>query len=1120
MGRERELGELEARLGDALSGRGSLVLIGGEPGIGKSRLAEELSNLAVEQGAKVLWGRCWEAGGAPAYWPWVQAIRTYLRNGDTQALLSQLGSGAADVAQMIPDIHDLFPDLRQPPTLDPEGARFRLFDSTTAFLRSAASTQPLVLVLDDLHAADASSLHLLQFVARELADAHLLIICAYRDEGMHLPPHLASTLAEVSRQRVTHVTHLAGLGESEVARFIEWILDGSAPQGLVAAVHGKTNGNPLFVGEVVRFLAEEGQLQAREKPLPLRITIPPRVREVIGRRLVLLSEECHRILTLASVLGREFRIDALARVGESSAEALLEVVDEGIAARVVTDVPGTIGRLRFSHALMRDALYEDLTTAQRSRLHGEIGEALEGLYAEDLEPHLAELAHHFCEAVPGGDMDKAVDYARRAGERAVALLAYEEGVRLFSLAVQVLEMSGQVGGEPYCRLLLALGDSQARGGDLTQAKETLLRAADFARKRSMPRDLAAAALGYGGGFVWSRAGGDHRLVPLLEDALRSLPEGDSEIRARLMARLAGALRDEPSRVPQDRLSQEAVDMARRVGDPATLSYALEGRLAATWWPENPEERLTIATEILRLAREADDGDQIAHGLGWRVSALMELGDIAAVDVELEAWEMVVQELRQPAQRWNLLVDRAMRALLDGRFEEAERLTTEALSLGQRAQGSDAVPGFRVQMYLVRREQGRLAEMETEIKRSVAEYPTRFVFRSMLAHLYSELERPVESRGTFDELGANDFTDLPRDNDWLFEMSLLAEVADFLGDVDRAAIQYSLLLPFAGRHVSAGGDASGGSASRSLGVLASVVHRWDEAARHFEDALERNTAMVARPWVAHTQHEYARMLRRRDGVGDRERAAELLTSALETCQELSMAALDRKVTTLLEEEGIWPVVGAPIAGATYPEPTRGAYFFRREGEYWSVRFDRDAFRLKDSKGLRYLAQLLESPDREFLALDLATVGLGSGIERNPPGVLNGRREPELRLSLGRTENILDPQAKEAYRRRLEEIQDELEEAERWGDSERAARARGEKDFLARELAAAIGLGGRDRRAPSDVERARVNVTKAIKAAMARVGEHSPALGHHLASTIRTGTYCSYIPDPRLPATWQV
>jgi tetratricopeptide (TPR) repeat protein len=1117
VGRERELSELEAGLEDALSGRGRLFVIGGEPGIGKTRLADELASRAKQRGARVLSGRCWEAGGAPAYWPWVQAIRTHLRDQDPQALLLQLGSGAADVAQMVPELHDLFPELRPPPSLDPEGARFRLFDSTTAFLRSASRTQPIVLVLDDLHAADVPSLLLLQFVARELVDAHILLIGAYRDEGTKLPPQLASTLAEVGRQQVTRHVRLAGLDESEMTGLIEGILDGSASETLVAAVHRKTEGNPLFVVEVVRLLAEEGQLETREEPVPLRITIPPRVKEVIGRRLELLSERCYWVLALASVLGREFRIDALARVSDLSAEALLELIDEAAAARVVTEVPSGIGRLRFSHALVRDALYEGLATAQRTRLHREIGEALEGVHVEDPEAHLAELAHHFCEAAPGGDVDKAVEYARRAGERAATLLAYEEAVRLFRLALHVLEMRGPADREARCRLLLALGESQAREGDLGGAKETFLQAADLARKGNMPEHLAAAALGYGGRFVWSRAGSDRKVVPLLEEALRSLPKGDSTIGARLMARLAGAIRDERPPNHQDRLSREAVEMARRMGDPATLAYALAGRLAATWWPENAEERLTIATEILRLGRQADDGERIAQGLGWRVVTLLELGDIAAFDVELEALTMLVEELRQPAQRWLLLHWRATRALVDGRFEEAERLIPEALSLGKRAQRSDAISCFRIQMYFLRREQGRLEEVEAIIKRSVAEYPTRPLFRSLLAHLYSELGHLVESRRAFEELAVRDFADLRRDNEWLLEMSLLAEVADFLGDVGGATILYGLLSPFAGRNVSVAGDASAGSASRGLGVLASMLLTWDEAVRHFEEALDLNAAMGARPWVARTQHDYARMLLRRDRVGDRERAAELLTRALETCRELGMPALNRKVTALLKAEGIPPVDGARVAASL--EPQR-AYIFRREGEYWSIRFDRDTFRLKDSKGLGYLAQLLGSPARQFLAFELMTAGVGSGPEQPAPRGRGERRERELRPSSGRTGEILDHKAKEAYRRRIEELQDELEEAEGWGDFERAARARGEMDFLARELAAAVGLGGRGRRASSDAERARVNVTKAIKASMARIGKHSPALAHHLASTIRTGTFCSYLPDPRLPAVWQL
>ncbi|MGH2577431.1 MAG: hypothetical protein ACRDG9_06735, partial [Actinomycetota bacterium] len=371
------------------------------------------------------------------------------------------------------------------------------------------------------------------------------------------------------------------------------------------------------------------------------------------------------------------------------------------------------------------------------------------------------------------------------------------------------------------------------------------------------------------------------------------------------------------------------------------------------------------------------------------------------------------------------------------------------------------------------------------------------------------------REAFERLSVNDFTDLRRDNDWLFEMSLLPEVADFLGDVGHAGILSDLLSPYAGRHAPTGGEVSTGSVSRCLGILGSMLRRWDEAARHFEEALESNTAMGARPWVAHTQYDYARMLIGRDGVGDRERAGELLVGAAETCGQLDMLALGRKVATLLEEEGILPKV-RPRVKTSSPEPMHGAQVFRREGEYWSIRFGRDAFRLKDSKGLRYLAQLLGSPSREFLALELVTAGLGSGTRRDAVWVDRDRRESGLRLSSGETGEILDPQAKAAYRRRLEELQDELEEA----DPERAARARDEMDFLAHELAGAVGLAGRDRRAPSEVERARVNVTKAIKAALARIGDQSPALARHLASTIRTGTFCSYVPDPRLPATWKL
>jgi tetratricopeptide (TPR) repeat protein len=1117
VGREHELEKLEAALDDALAGRGRLCLIGGESGVGKSRLVDELGSRAKDREARVLWGRCWEAGGAPPYWPWVQAIRSFVRGQDTEALLSQLGSGAADVAQIIPELRDLFPELRVPPSSDPEGARFRLFDSTTSFLRSVARGQPLVLLLDDLHAADAPSLLLLQFVASELGDARVLLVAAYRDDG---PEHagLASTLAELGRQQMTRQIPLSGLDQTNVARLIESTLDVPPPAALIAAVHKETGGNPLLVGELVRLFAAEGDLAGTGGRFPFRITAAPRIREVISRRLALLSAPCLRVLTLAAVLGREFRFDALAKASGVSAGTLLEVIDEGVRARVVAEVPGAIGRMHFSHALVREALYDGLSTARRVQFHREIGEMLEGLYAEDPEPHLAELAHHFCQGARAGDVDKAVSYAWRAGEQAAAVLAYEEGVRLFRVALDVLEMMDPGDEEARCRLLLTLGDAQARAGDLAGAKESFLRAADVARKRNMPEQLAAAILGYGGRFVWARAGSDRRLVPLLEEALSSLTEEDSRIRAQLMARLAGALREQRSPDRQDRLSRQAVEMARRIGDPATLSYALEGRVAATWWPDNAEERLAIATEILDIAGQAGDAERVTQGRDWRMLALMELGNVTAVDAELEAMSVVVEELRQPAQRWLVWSTRAMRALFDGRFDEAERLITEALTIGEGALGWDAVFGFKIQMYFLRREQGRLEEMEQAISRSIAAYPTRHVFRCLQVHLYSELGRTVESRRAFEELAVDDFAELHRDNDWLFEMSLLPEITDLLGDVRRAATLHDLLSPYAARSVPTGGEVSTGSISRCIGILASTLRRWDEAAARFGEALELNAAMGARPWVAYTQYDFARMLLARDAAGDREQATELLAGAAETTEVLGMRALRRKVARVLEIEGVSS--GRPTTGDDLSvEERRRVNVFRREGDYWSIRFERDAFRLKDSKGLRYLARLLGSPAREVLALELMAAGHASA---STPGSRAVRREgvTDLHLSGGGAGEILDPRARDAYRRRLEELQGDLDEAEPLADLERAARAREEMDFLARELAGAVGLGGRSRRTPSDAERARVNVTKAIKAALARIGEQSPALGHHLATTIRTGTFCSYRPDPRVPMTWQV
>ena len=313
VGRQREMGDLKACLEDALSGRGRLVTLVGEPGIGKTRTAQELATYAGLRSAQVLWGRCYEEQGMPPYWPWVQAIRSYVRERDPDQLRSEMGAGAADIAEVVSDVKERLPDLRPPPQLEsPEQARFRLFDSITAFLKSASQKQPLVLVLDDLHWADQPSLLLLQFVARELGNSRLLLVGTYRDVELSRQHPLAETLGELTRERLFQRVLLRGLSQQDVGRFIEVAAGVDPPLGLTEAVHTQTEGNPLFVTEVVRLLVQEGELtQESGSRDSWTVRIPEGVREVIGRRLNRLSQRCNETLTIASVVGREFELRQL-----------------------------------------------------------------------------------------------------------------------------------------------------------------------------------------------------------------------------------------------------------------------------------------------------------------------------------------------------------------------------------------------------------------------------------------------------------------------------------------------------------------------------------------------------------------------------------------------------------------------------------------------------------------------------------------------------------------------------------------------------------------------------------------------------------------------------------------
>jgi tetratricopeptide (TPR) repeat protein len=1115
VGREDEMTALLGGLEGARSGRGSLFLVRGEPGIGKSRLADEFVRRARSLDVRVLRGRCWEGAGAPAYWPWIQALRGYLRSAGPADAQRHLGRGAADLAQLLPEIRAIVPDLPAPPP-DSDSARFQLFDSSASFLRNVAGTQVTALVLDDLHAADIPSVLLLRFLASEMGDMRLLVVATYRDLELSPGHPVRAVLQETERESLTRTISLSGLPQNAVGAFLTSAIGLTPTARLVHGMWRETGGNPLFLGEAVRLMASEGSLESVAASGTVRVSVPAGVREVIARRLRQLSPPTVEALKIGAALGPEFSIETLRRVGAYTDSVLGELLGSASAEGLLTAAVGSVGRLRFSHGLIREVLYQETPPVERGRLHRRIAGIMEDLYAGALDSNSAELAHHWFEAaaepsedqgVPGArSIERAQIYARQAGELAARTLAYEEASRHFRLALQLHDLDRSDNGLERTELLLLIGDADARAGDLEGARRTFLEAGKQASRSGSARQLAAAALGYGGRFVWVRAGRDTHLVPLLQDALGRLGGEHDRLRVRLLSRLACAWRDSPEhRAESDVLSQEAVDLARSLHDPASLGYALTGRYWATWWPDNIEQRLGVAQEMHAVASRASDAERLVDAHLALYASYAELTRMSEARAELDTVGRLAEELRQPAQMWLGPVNQTLLALMEGDFSRAEALLQEEAKPALPATPiRDDVSSARMHRFLLYREVERLAEIESAVRGSVDEFPWYPFHRAALALLLIDLGRREQALAVFLDLARDEFHAFYRDSLWLMGVALASEACARLGDASSALTLYGQLEPFAGIHAFGQGDGSLGAVDRYLGLLAANMGRLDEAARHLDDAIELNQRMGARPWAAHSQLDLALVLRQRNRSGDRRRAQELEHAALATAHELGMAALERKIGELSREAGADP--------RPSNEAPASAAVFRREGEYWTIAFGDDSFRLRDAKGLRYLARLLERPGRETLALELVQGG-GSA----PAQATN---EADLRpTDLGDAGTRLDEQAKQEYRARLHELQQELDEAAAWNDPERAERARTEMDFLAREISGAVGLGGRDRLQGSASERARLSVSRAIRLAMARIAEHSPALGEHLETTIHTGTYCAYRPDPRVPIEWR-
>jgi tetratricopeptide (TPR) repeat protein len=1115
VGRDGELSALDGALSRALDGSHEVVLLAGEAGIGKTSLARETAGRARDRGATVVWGAGWDGGGAPAMWPWSQVVRELARHRRPDELRADLGTGAPWLVTISPDLRATLGDVPDPPPADGEHARFRLFEALAHFLAASAARAPLVVVLDDLHWMDEPSLRALELVGRTLHEVPLLVIGTYRDDEARRDGDLAAVLGGL--QRTARPIGLRGLSQAAVGELVAHHAGGTPQPELARTVHDVSAGNPFFADELVRLLLAEGTEIAAGGALPL----PEGVAETIRRRIAPLQPETTRVLTVAAVIGGEFRLGTLASAAGLELSDTLAAVDEAARAGLVAAEPGA-RRSHFTHALVRETLLADLAPGERSALHADVARALRERYGPSADEHLPELAFHVLEAVPHLPAEEALGYALAAGRHAVARFDHAEGARLFERAADLRDVLGPDDTRD-ADVFYALGLARMRAGDMEDGRSALGRAADAARRIDDPIRVAQIALAYA---PWGFSPGivEDDVVDLLAEAVEVLDEAGGNtrvdsLRARLRARLASALYWSPEIERRQRLVREATDLARGLharvrGDEVrraeeTLAFVLAQCWAATWSPETSEQGVALSGELLELCERTGDHERELNTRSWLASVLAELDDLPAARRQADAYAELATRLRQPRMLFYVPLHEGMRAVLEGRWADAERCAMRAGEVGVQVAGTLAPLLTTAQIGTVRLEQERGGEIEEAVRAFVARHPAMPAWRAALVLTLVQAGREAEARDELERLAAHDFRDIPRDSIWFPAMWFLARAVSELGDAPRAQLLIDLLEPFRARNAVSPEAAVLGPVALALASLAATTGD-DEAAMELVVAARRSAArMGARPSLARAALLEAGLCR----VKDPARARSLAEEAVARAEDLGLDRLRDRAQALLDDLG-----AEPAPSPRFARPGRAAVL-RREGDVWAMGLEGSLFRLRDAKGLVHLAQLLSRPGEELHALDL--VSHAEGVA-GPSPVASGVAG-ELGVRVGGQADVgptLDAEAKRSYHDRALELRDDLEEAESFNDPERAARAREELAWIADQLSGAVGLGGRDRRTGSDAERARVNVTRAIRAALKRVEERDGELGSHLQATVRTGTFCAYEPDPAQPVAWTV
>jgi tetratricopeptide (TPR) repeat protein len=1077
IGRDRELAELVKGLDEAAGGRGGLWLVTGEPGIGKSRLAEEAAEVAVERGMAVHWGRCWEAGGAPAYWPWIQVLRSALASRGRERLVSE--RAATLLVQILPELADDGPESGETPRLEPDQALFALMDSIFGVLRAASSVSPTLVLLEDLHAADPASITMLDFLSRQLRTVPLVVVGNYRETEARREG-VSEGLATMTRGART--IRLGRLGVDEVTECVREISGTEPGPRVAAAIHEASEGNPLYVVEIAGLMESRGQLDDAVDHID--IAIPDSVKAVIRERAEILEEPIHERLEAAAVIGREFPADDLAELLDEDLESVQSFLVEAVSVRIIDRVG--VDCYRFAHILIREVFIASLAIERRRALHVRRADLLEGLAARGREVPWNELAYHLLEAGPDAE-ERAVDACIRAAEQATAQLAFDDAAELLDRALVAVDRLPEADLHRRCVLLLERARALLKGGNVGAGRRICREASSLARQIGDPELDARAALIYGSVFVIAAI--DPDLVEHLREALKAVGEEDSALRARLLARLAAAI--QPSDDPEEpmALARDAIEMARRVGDRRALLHSIRSGCSALMDVADPGERIALNREHVALADELGEPFEALRGYMRLVIDAFDLGDLEAADAAIAAYERLAQQTELPHHLWQTASFRAMRAMMVGRFDDAEELIETAQRQAERLEDPTA---FRT---IIFQRRGLARAMEA-VPGSAPESGFRDLeagstgFTALFQRLIktstlARMDRLEEAPPGLVE-GVTEAVVASRDRD----RSILCPAAEIVassGHQDAAEDLANRLQAYAEHWLTWGlfGMVCEGPIARHVALLQSSLGRTEEAKRNFDRALELTTKFGLRPMAARIGYEYARHL---EGVdGDSGKIRSLLSEARHTASDLGQVGL----LELIDGLG---VDGAGEAGGDLGVvPMVASFSLEREGELWICTCGGEEFNLKNTKGVRMLAQLVAEPGREIHVLDLS-----------------GTPPTDQAIDGGDAGEVLDATAKAQYQRRVEELRAEIEEAEGFNDPARAARAKEELEIIAGELSKAFGLGGRERRSGSAAERARVNVQRRLRDAVKRIVEQSPAAGKHLEWALKTGMYCSYDP----------